>query len=252
MRLQLIRSATLKLRYAGRTYLIDPWLAAKGSGRNYSGGGPSPLVDLPMTVEQIVGDVDTVIVSHLHSDHFDEAARAALPRDIPLLCATRDASAIVAFGFIDVEALDLTARVGAARIDVTSGRHGPPEVLAEMGEVAGFVFRAGGEPTLYWVGDSILCDEVRAALAEFRPDVVVVHACGAAWGRHAPLVMDEEMVREVLRLAPQATVVATHMDAVDHATVSRRALREFVDRAAGPDAGRLRIPEDGEILRFPG
>ena len=250
MRLQLIRSATLKLQFAARTYLIDPWLAAKGSGRSYSGGGPSPLVDLPMTVEQIIGGIDTVVVSHLHSDHFDEAAWSALPRDIHLLCATRDAPAIVALGFTNVEAVDSTARVGAARIDVIGGRHGPPDVLAEMGDVAGFVFRAGGEPTLYWVGDSILCDEVREAMVTFRPDVVVVHACGAAWGPHAPLVMDEAMVRDVLRLGAQTTVVATHMDAVDHATVTRRALRDFIDQAAGPDASRLRIPEDGEILRF--
>ncbi len=48
-----------------------------------------------------------------------------------------------------------------------------------MGAVSGFVLAAAGEPTLYIAGDTIWCEEVRTALEQHQPDVVVVNA-GAA------------------------------------------------------------------------
>jgi L-ascorbate metabolism protein UlaG (beta-lactamase superfamily) len=249
MQIQLIRSATLRLSVVGQTFLIDPWLAAKSAGRSYAGKQISPLVDLPMSAEAVIAGIDAVVVSHLHSDHFDEAARSMLRRDIPILCHERDAEAIRAFQFSDVRAITNAIAFGPVTISVTSGLHGPPEVLDDMGDVVGFVFRAPDEPTLYWAGDSILCGEVRDAIMREAPDVIVVHACGATWNGNGPLVMDAKMAFETVHISGTATVIATHLDAVDHATVSRADLRA----AAKDDAVvrlRLRIPEDGEILRF--
>ena len=116
-----------------------------------------------------------------------------------------------------------------------------------MGEVSGFVLRAPGEPVVYWVGDSILCDEVRTTIATERLEIIVVRACGAVWAGLGPLVMDEAMVRGTLAAAPSAVVVAIHLDAVDLATVTRADLAS----AFAADAGlrnRLRIPADGETL----
>lgn len=250
MQLQLIRSATLRLTMAGVSLLIDPWLAPRGGGRSYAGRRRSPLVDLPMPAEAVVAGVDAVLVSHLHSDHFDAAAAAALPPGIPVLAPARDVEGLRAFGLDAVTGVDAEAGVGPVRLRLTPGRHGPDAVLPAMGEAAGFLLRAPGEPSVYWVGDSVLCDEVREVLRRERPDVIVVHACGADWEGQGPLVMDAAMVLQTVRVAAPATVVATHLDAVDHATVSRADLRRAA-AALGPDDGaRLAIPDDGEILTF--
>lgn len=250
MKIQLIRSATLRLSFGGRCYLIDPWLAKKGGGRSYAGGRRSPLVELPLPVAEILRGIDAVVVSHLHSDHFDEAAAAALPRGIPILCPAWTAAAIRAMGFETVVPLGSELRDDGVNIRLTAGRHGPPEVLADMGEVAGFLFQAETEPLLYWAGDTILSDEVRETLLVASPDVIVVHACGATWKGSGPLVMDEAMVAEVLEIAPRSVVIATHLDAVDHATVDRETLRRRFETR--PDLkSRLRIPADGETIAFP-
>ena len=249
MQLQLIRSATLRLAYAGRRYLVDPWLAPKNGGLSYAGGSRSPLVGLPLPVDEIVRGIDAVIVSHLHSDHFDDSARRALDPGVRLICAERDADAIRDHGFRNVVPVSETVRDGTATIAVAPGRHGPEEVLADMGEVSGFVLRAEGEPTVYWAGDTIFCDAVRTTIKAVEPDVIVVHACGATWRGMGPLVMDEGMVAEVLRSAPAATVVATHLDAVDHATVGRDSLTTFFAGHPGLRA-RLLVPADGETLDF--
>jgi len=252
MQIQLVRSATVRVSMAGVVLLIDPWLAAKGEGRSYAGHIRSPLVDLPMPVRAVVEGVDAVLVSHLHSDHFDAAAVQAIPPGTPVLAPGRDAAGLRALGAAGVTPVIEAAAVGPVEITLTPGRHGPDEVLAAMGEVSGFLLRAPDEPSLYWVGDSQLCDEVREVIRRERPEVIVVHACGADWEGAGPLVMDAAMVLETVRLTPSATVVATHLDAVDHATVSRADLEHAAAGLDWSQRRRLRIPADGETLEFLG
>jgi L-ascorbate metabolism protein UlaG (beta-lactamase superfamily) len=249
MKIQLIRSATLRLSFGQKVFLIDPWLAEKGCGPSYAGHAISPLVDLPVPVSDILDGVDAVIVSHLHTDHFDEAAISVLEPDAPIFCHVQFAEEIRAFGFSDVRPLTQTESFGGVSLTVTKGRHGPDEILHEMGLVSGFMFRAPDEPTLYWAGDTILCDEVRHIIEAERPDVIVVHACGAIWDGIEPLVMDKEMTLETLMLSGSARVVATHLDAVDHATVSRHSLRAAANLVPMV-SNRLLIPEDGDVLVF--
>ena len=169
-----------------------------------------------------------------------------------MFAPARDAAGLRAFGVDDVTPVTDAVTIGPVEIALTPGRHGPDAVLAAMGEVSGFLLRAPGEPALYWVGDSLLCDEVWEVIRRERPEVIVVHACGADWEGAGPLVMDAPMVLETVRSAPFATVVATHLDTVDHATVSRADLEWAAVGLDGPDRRRLRIPADGETLDLAG
>ena len=247
MALQLLRNATVKLYLGSRTLLVDPYLAAQNEGFSYAGKLRSPLVPLPLSIDEIVADVDAVFVSHLHSDHFDAAAKQLLPRDLPILCPAALQAKLGGFGFTNVTGIDDELDWFGIQLAITPGRHGPDSVYADMGNVNGLVVRAPGAPTLYWVGDSIWCAEVRQTIDRFQPQHIVVHACGATWEGRGPLVMDEAQVEQLMRHAGGATTIATHMDCVDHATVSRRDLaRHF---AALPDlASRLHIPADGQVL----
>ncbi len=61
--------------------------------------------------------------------------------------------------------------------------------------------------------------------------------------------MDAKMTIDTCNTAPDAVVVATHMEALDHATVTRSELREFAVKS-NVDETRLLIPEDGQVLFF--
>jgi L-ascorbate metabolism protein UlaG (beta-lactamase superfamily) len=245
--IQLVRNATVKIRVGGRTLLIDPYLSPKNEGYSYAGRERSPLVELPIPAVELLAGIDAVFVSHLHSDHFDEAARRALPRSTPMLCPAALAPRLRQFGFDNVMPIADGIDWLGMRLDITDGRHGPDSVLADMGTVNGLVVRAAGMLPLYWVGDSIWCPPVRDVIDRFAPGTIVVHACGATWEGKGPLVMDAGQVEAILRYSATATVIATHMDCVDHATVSRVDLRKYFASRRSL-AARLQIPDDGAVL----
>jgi hypothetical protein len=66
-------------------------------------------------------------------------------------------------------------------------------------------------------------------------------------GERVHIVMDDKQTIELCQIAPNSRVVATHMEALDHATISRAALRSAAESANIPDE-RLLIPSDGEKI----
>lgn len=246
MKLTLIRSATLKLEYGGRCLLIDPAFTDKFAGPSFAGKSKNPLIDLPMSREDILAGVDAVVVSHIHSDHFDKAAQEYLDKSLPVLCQPWEAASILAMGFQDVRPVDESYRLGDVEITRTYAKHGSGAVQKEMGEASGFVFKAPGEPTIYWPGDTILCDEVRNVLIKEKPAVVITHSAGAVWDG-VKILFDEVETVEICKALPDSKVVAVHLDSYDHGTVSRESLRAYATEH-GVTEEQLLIPADGETL----
>ncbi len=248
MRIQLLRNATLKIGYAGRTFLIDPDFGVLHSRRSFTGLSPNPMVTLPAPLDVILDGVDHVIVSHLHSDHFDEVAKERIPKHLPLICQPGDEGTLAKAGFRSVTRLDCFQRVGPIIIKRHPAQHGTGAVVDTMGPVMGFSLEAPGEPTLYWAGDSVFYPPLLDAVTTTDPDVIVAHCCGALWDGTL-IVMDAEQTIALCEAMPRATVIATHMEALDHATVGRAALREAgLARGIGPE--RLLIPQDGETIEI--
>lgn len=248
MRLQLVRNATLKLKIADRTILVDPFLAPKHSRPSIAGRSPNPTVDLPIPIDDILDGVELVIVSHLHSDHFDPLAKSLVPKHLPLVCQPGDEDKIRSFGFADVTPLVDRIDWHGIRLLRRDACHGHGPVVEKMGPVIGISLEAAGEPSLYWSGDTVLYPAVEETIRRTAPDIIVIHPCGALW-EGDPIAMDAEQAVAVCEAAPQAIVVATHLDALDHATVGRADLRQFA-RSRGIAAARLCIPDDGEVLVF--
>lgn len=246
MKLQLIRNATLKLDYAGRTILIDPFFAPKHSRPSYTGRSPNPLVDLPAGIETILSGVELVVVSHLHSDHFDPVAQEVVPKHLPLICQPGDEEVIREKGFTNVIPLLRRFEWHGISFIRREASHGLGPVVEKMGSVMGFTLEGAGEPKIYWAGDTVFYPAIASTLQEAKPEIVITHSCGARWDGDL-IVMDAEQTLAIFGHAPAATVVATHMEALDHATVDRRELRRATD-ASGIDEARLLIPNDGDVL----
>lgn len=257
---QQIRNATLKIDYAGTTFLIDPFLADKGAHPGFEGSFNSelrnPLVDLPMPAQDLVKGVDAVIVTHTHLDHWDGSDHSFIPKATPLFVQNQaDAKLISEQGYTDVRILDGNAVFEGVQLTKTGGQHGTDEMyalkpLAEaLGDAMGVVFQAPGAKTLYLVGDTIWRSEVDQALAEFEPKVVILNAGDARFvGFTGAIIMGKDDVLRAHQAVPDATIVATHMDAINHMTLSREELLDHVQQHGIQE--HVIIPADGEIMKF--
>jgi L-ascorbate metabolism protein UlaG (beta-lactamase superfamily) len=218
--------------------------------RSFAGNSRNPTVDLPVSPEEAVSGVELVIVSHLHSDHFDASAEEILPKEIPIFCQPGDEVQLREKGFGNVSAIEDSVDWQGISIAIAPGRHGTKELAEKMGKVSGFIFRAEVEPTVYWLGDTVLYEEVKDTIAQIQPDIIISHSSGAKFGDSDPIVMDAEQTAAICALAPQATVIAVHMESLDHGTISRQRLRQLADdHSLSPE--QLRIPADGQTLSFP-
>jgi L-ascorbate metabolism protein UlaG (beta-lactamase superfamily) len=247
MQVQLIRNATMRFTYAGHTFLADPDLAPKHSRRSFTGTSPNPLVDLPVSAQEVIDNIEMVIVSHLHQDHFDSVAQTLLPKNLPVFCQPGNEAALASQGFEHVTPIENQVAWNGIAISRIDGEHGSGPVLSDMGKVSGFVFQHEGEPTVYWAGDTILCDVVEQAIIRYQPDIIITHSSGAVWGDNVLIVMDAAQTLNVCQFAPESRVMAIHLDSLDHGTVSRASLKATAT-AAGISPSQLLIPQDGETL----
>lgn len=258
--MQQIRNATVKITYAGTRFLIDPMLAEKGAYPGFEGTYRSnlrnPLVELPESAKNVISDVDAVIVTHTHLDHWDDAAQKALPKDIPLFTQHEaDAQLIRSQGFKNVQVLSDETEFGGVKITKIGGQHGTNEMYAVpslaklLGEAMGVVFQAKGYKTLYLAGDTIWRKEVDQAIETYHPEIIVLNAGKAKLiGFDGSIIMGEEDVLRATQAAKNAKIVAVHMDAINHMSLTRRELRAYVKKQG--IESRVDIPEDGVSLAF--
>ncbi|MEH7358358.1 MBL fold metallo-hydrolase [Priestia megaterium] len=253
MKITHIRNATLLVEYGGKKFLIDPMLAKKGTYPPFQNSirqdQNNPLVSLRLSVEEIIEGIDAVILTHLHLDHFDDAAKQALPNDIKMFVQNEEDAAVVrADGFKNVEVLTKNTVFEGIQLSKTKGEHGRGEILKRTGLVCGVVFKHKSEKTLYVAGDTVWYSAVEEEINTHQPDVIVVNGGDNQFLEGGSLVMGKEDIYEVHKAAPKATILSVHMEAVNHWTLSREELKSFINEK--DMASYVFVPDDGEVYTF--
>lgn len=249
--IQFIRNATLILHYNGKKILVDPMFFPKGAFDPIAGKERNPMVALPISVEEIIKDIDLVLVTHTHPDHFDPVAMQALDKSIKLFNQPADEEFFKNAAFTNAETITDSIVWDDITIYRTGGEHGSGEVLQHMGTVSGYVLKADNQPALYIVGDSIWMEEVEKAIQQFKPDYIVTNSGGAEMPgfEGIPIMLNEEQTVTLVEASGNAKVIATHMGALDHCRTTRTSLRSKADEA-NISSGKLLIPEDGEMIKL--
>ena len=259
---QQIRNATIKLDYDGTTFLVDPMLAAKNAYPGFADTLNSqiryPMVDLPISVEEVL-KADAIILTHLHADHWDDAARNLVPRDMPIFTQDEaDAAIVRKDGFTDVRVLTEQGVVfKGTKINKTIGQHGTdamykvPALAQLLGKTMGIVFQKPNYKTVYVVGDTIWDKEVEDALTRYKPDAVILNTGYAQLTTFVDdsIIMGKDDVYRAYKFSPNAQIVSVHMDTVNHATLTKAELRRFIEEKH-LDKQRALVPNDGQTYKF--
>lgn len=258
VKVQQIRNATIKVDYAGTTFLVDPMLAKKGTYPGFEGTYNSqlrnPLVELPMPLAEAM-KADAIIVTHTHLDHWDDAAKQSLPKNLPVFAQNEaDAQSIRKDGFTNVRVLTKDTLFNGTRLSPTGGQHGDDKTIAAAGEllgqVIGVVFQRPGHKTVYVAGDTVWNSQVEGATKQYQPDVIILNTGYARiQGLDGSIIMGKEDLYRASQMAPQAKVIGSHMEAVNHGMQTRKELRDFIAEK-GMDPARVLVPADGEVMKF--
>lgn len=257
---QQIRNATGRIEIADKTFLIDPMLAKKeaypGFENTHNSQRRFPLVELPVSIEETYKNVEAIIVTHTHLDHWDPKAQEKLPKDMLIVTQHEDdAQLIRSQGFRNVKVLNEKMQFGEVTIVKTHGSHGTEDMFASsisevLGEAMGVVFKAKGHKTVYLAGDTVWNSDVNKAIVRFKPDVLILNT-GDARNLDFPdsgIIMGTKDVRHAYNMLPEAKIITVHMDAVNHATVSRADMRAYVNENKLDD--RVVVPDDGEFVQY--
>jgi L-ascorbate metabolism protein UlaG (beta-lactamase superfamily) len=253
--LTFIGNATTLIRLGSFTLLTDPNFLHRGQ-RAYLGYGliTKRLADPALRPDELP-PLDTVVLSHLHGDHFDRVARRHLDRS-PLVLTTPPASRrLRSWGFM-THGLDTWQRHALRKesetltIEALPGIHATGALRRLLPPVMGSLIEhaVDGQVTrrVYLSGDTLPgdhIDEVRRRHPDI--DVAVVHL-GGTRVLFRTVTMDAGMgVDFVRRCAPRA-VVPVHYD--DYSRM-KSPLSDFLDRAReeGLEA-RVVTPGRGETI----
>ena len=250
MNITQIRNATIVVEYANKKILIDPMLADKGTYPPFPDtirqDMYNPIVNLPMSTDKILDGIDAVIITHLHLDHFDDVAKEVIPKDLKMFVQNEaDAKEIIASGFKNVEVLHQDTVFEGIHLVKTTGEHGRgEEAIKALGEVCGVVFKHPDEKVLYVAGDTVWYNAIEEVIRTHEPEIILVNGGDNQILSFGSLIMGKEDIYNVHKASPSAKIIAVHLEAVNHWTLSREELRHY-SKEKGFSSSIL-IPEDGE------
>jgi L-ascorbate metabolism protein UlaG (beta-lactamase superfamily) len=253
MKIHFLRHATFILEVAGLKLLVDPMLSAKDALDPVKGCRNIqriPMVELPIsedTLTKLLTEIDGVIVTHTHRDHWDVKAQQLLKKDIALICQPSDTETLRLQGFHNLVPVNSAIDFKNLKIHRTGGQHGTGDIGIKMGHVSGFIVEYQNEK-LYIAGDTIWCAEVEHALATHKPKYIVVNTGAAQFDQGDPITMTAEDVVRVAQASPSSRIIAVHMETVNHCWLTKDALKKSIDEKRSSSA--IIIPADGQVLRL--
>ncbi len=106
------------------------------------------------------------------------------------------------------------------------------------------MLEAGGA-RIYIGGDTVPGPELDAAIAAHRPTAVVLNAGGARFLDSGAIISTSQDVVDLAKRLPETTIVAVHLDSINHCIETREHLRAAIAEAG---VGNVVVPEDGETV----
>lgn len=235
--LEFVGTATSILRLGPFTLLTDPNFLHRGQYAYLGKGLVSRRRTEPSLQPADLPELDGVLLSHLHGDHFDRVARRELSRELPVLTTPAAARRLTSWGFGAAQGLEtwdsetLVDGEWELRVTAAPGVHGPGLARHLLPPVMGSVLelrRAGGlELRLYISGDTLYRPWLAEVLERTGPlDAAVLHLGGTRALGLLVTMDDQQGVALAETLRPTVTVPVHY----DDYTVFRSPLQDFLDR----------------------
>jgi L-ascorbate metabolism protein UlaG (beta-lactamase superfamily) len=257
--IEFVGTATTIVRYGGFTILTDPNFLHRGERVHLGYGLHSTRLTEPAFGFAMLPEIDFVVLSHLHEDHFDRLVERRLDRSIPILTPPAAARALRRKGFRAVcpldtwDAMDVRKGDSCVRVTAMPGTHGPLALGALLPPVMGSMLefkhtRAAPDFRLYISGDTLVHDGLYEIPLRY-PDIhlALLHL-GGTRVLGVLLTMDAEQGVRALRIVAPKLAIPIHYNDYDVFKSPLEDFRRAVEKAGLAD--RVRYLGHGDTFRF--
>jgi L-ascorbate metabolism protein UlaG (beta-lactamase superfamily) len=242
VRITFIGHSTVLIELDGHRFLTDPILRRRVAHLVRAG----PAID-PNTV----ADVDSVLISHLHHDHFDPVSLRLIGGRSDLIVPRGAIKATARLRFERIMELGVgeTHLVNGTAITATAAQHRRGRLLDRGSEAIGFTIT--GTQRVYFAGDTDLFPE----MSELRGELDVALLPVGGWGPNlGPGHLDARRAAEALALLEPRVAIPIHWGTLHRLGLRRshRALQMAQPRLFAHEAARhapsveVRILQPGE------
>lgn len=217
----------------------------------------NPTVELPNNTNELLDKVNHCLITHSqtfgikalqHTDHLDNKGEEFLKsKNIPVVTVKKDSEYLKKYDLNVVDDIDFWQKKEFldGYITAVPAKHGHGWIHKMMANGAGYFIQLKDESSIYICGDTVLTNDVKKAIVEFQPDIVVVAAGNASLDIGQALLMSLDELIELVRLSPKK-VLANHMEALNHCGITRDILKQRLEKEDLID--KVLIPNDGELI----
>ncbi|NEK85894.1 metal-dependent hydrolase [Blastococcus saxobsidens] len=218
-------TATMLLRIGGFTLLTDPNFLHRGQRARLGYGLRSKRLTDPALVPAQLPELDGILLSHMHGDHWDRIATRTLPKETPVVTTPEAAKCLSDRGFTgtaELRAWDTHVFTrGAETLRVTSvpGVHGPGPLARVLPQVMGSVLELVRDGEVSWrgyiSGDTLFRPFLGEVLERCGPLDVVIPHLGGTKALGLTVTMDGRQGADLVELLKPPVTVPVHYDDYD-------------------------------------
>ena len=240
-----IRHATSVIMINGKKILIDPMLSGKESLPPVPLTGnklKNPRTELPYSPEQIIENIDYLLLTHLHFDHFDKKALEKISGKIPVYASDADCRRLRGMGFSATFPIENKSEINGIGITRYPAVHGKGFLKSMMGKGSSYLLDINGFK-IFLTGDNLLTNSLKDILINTKPDVVIANAGAAKFRIGKAITMSVKDIQAVSKILPESKIYVVHLDALNHCTESRDYCK---NQLLG--YSNIYLPDDGEEI----
>ncbi len=242
-----IRHATSIIEINNKKILIDPMLSEKESLPPVNSAYnqlKNPRTELPFSSDSIVKNIDYLLLTHLHFDHFDKKAIEIISKEIPILCSKTDCKRLNNLDFLYTCPINNEYEIDEIKVTKYNAIHGKGLLKYLMGKGSSYLIDYMGFK-IFLTGDCLLTNSLKNNLIKTEPDVVIANAGAAKLKFCKPITMSIKEIQEISKILENSKIFVIHLDALNHCSETRDYCKEQIRNYSN-----IYIPNDGEEVEI--